>query len=219
MKLLKVLFLSVLVSSTILTIAEAENIPPEYPFGLRWGMTLEEVKPLCGELISTMTRERPTYEKDTTSKVTLVMVKSLKKTIGLGESEFVHFIFDHEHGLEEIDWRSTPIENYQFDEAKKKYNELLDLLTSNYGEPPTVKRFSGYDSFDDKSKLFDCSPKIGTLCGSVDNIWAEEKYGAAVVSLGTYRSGISYISLHYYSLDSPVSGHLLGEVEQAKTKR
>ena len=219
MKLLKVLFLVVLVSSTILAIARAENIPPEYPFGLKWGMTLEEVKPLCGELISTMTRERPTYGKDTTKKLTSVMVKSLKKTIWLGESEFVHFIFDSEHGLEEIDWRSAPIRNYRFDEAKKKYNELLDILTNSYGEAPAVKRFSGYDSFDDKNKLFDCSPKQGTLCGGVENIWADEKYGAAVVSLSTHKGGISYISLHYHSVESPVAGHLLREVEKSKTKR
>ncbi|MCK4993547.1 MAG: hypothetical protein KAS13_00695 [Candidatus Omnitrophica bacterium] len=219
MKLLRVLFLVALVSTAILTIARAENIPPEYPFGLKWGMTVEEVKPLCGKLISIMTRERPTYGKDTTKKLTSVMVKNLKKTIGIGKSEFVHFIFDSEHGLEEINWRGAPTGNYRFKEAKEKYNKLLYILTNTYGEAPAVKRFSGYDSFDDKNKLFDCSPKIGTLCGGVDNIWADKKYGVAVVSLSTHKGGILYISLHYNSLESPVAEHLLREVERSKTKR
>jgi hypothetical protein len=110
----------------------------EAPFGLTWGASVEEVKPLGVDL-----RE---YKEESNAYGESYLASKLPKAISGQQSTYLSF------GLNNKLWRivvaSTPFENDPYGlAAKARYEELSNVLTEKYGKGSTVEQLGeGYYS-------------------------------------------------------------------------
>ena len=160
------------------------------PFGLKMGMTLDEITEQC--------EEEPSYlEND------IYIISPVKKHPLF---EYYGVYVDEKEGLYEVRAISYPIKSNKFgEEIKKAFSNIKDRITKTYGRPKVTDRYeNSEDSYHKKDEYWFYSLREGSrkLCAT----WGKNADLAddldmvvldCTVSDGFYE-GTGQIILYYY---------------------
>ena len=163
------------------------------PFGLRWGMTLEEFQAL----------QLPIAEQTERADMGLILLKT--KTVPHPPPDTNHMIvvFNKEAGagLVKVMWTSNFIEE---DPSGRKGRELYDdikkTLTNRVGQPPNSVAERTFERVYSKSSEFYECLKYGEECGRWVAIWQAAPGGDTCVEVKGLSHGSGVAQVQYEDL-------------------
>jgi len=167
--------------------ANVDKATPKYisdaPFGLKWGMSSEDLK-ANGVKIE---------YKDSKNTTTRYLATNLPKT--MNNTDVLSLYIDSKHGLVKITWFSTDITDDAYgNKGKIKYTELKELLTNKYGSSKKEYEYIGRSLYKESDEFYQCLNYSG--CGMFATVFEDEKSAIVLKIDGTSR-GVGYIEIVY----------------------
>ena len=153
------------------------------PFGLKWGVGVEDLRKQGIEL-----------QKDSAEgRLEIFSAKSLPKNLSIAES--YSLVFDQEFGLQKILMLSEDITDDAFgSEGKEMYDDIKSKLKNKYGEPTKNFEIVGLRLYDESDEFYQCLSYDG--CGAWVSAF-EDKEQVIAVQIKGMRRGHGYITLTY----------------------
>lgn len=161
----------------------ADSFPE--PFGLKWGMTEDELKQngfvaiekYDGWFNGMSSKSTPKPWSKAETYLALTYNNRLVKVAAISVD-----ITDDIYGLE----------------GMVMYNEIKDRLAKKYGNPSTEQEFIGRDLYDDADEFYQCLKRSG--CGAYLSLF-KFSGGTIAIQLKGKRRGSGYLSIGYESPD------------------
>lgn len=169
-----VLFLSAFVTN-------ADSFPE--PFGLKWGMTVDELDRYGFA---------PIQGFDT--KFNGMSSKSAPKPWSKAET---YLALTYNNRLVKVAAFSVDITDDIYGaEGKEMYNQIKDRLIRKYGNPSTQNEYVGRDLYDEPDEFYQCLDRSG--CGAYISLF--KMFGGTIaIQLKGRRRGSGYLSIGYES--------------------
>jgi len=167
------------------------------PFGLTWGMSVEESRELGVILTSFPSKHMPEVDQ--------YKVDELPKD--LSNADFYFLDFDDEYGLQRITMASDRIYNDVYgDEGKKAYLSLRKSLEEKYGEPSPSYEMIGLALWKEADEFYQCLNYEG--CGYWRSFFSvEDSRERIIFELKGVGRGEGYLLLDYQGPMWPVVLH------------
>ena len=172
------------------------------PFGLKWGVSVDDLRNQGIEL----------QKGPAKGRVEIFTAKSLPKNLSMAES--YGLVFDQEFGLQKIGMLSEDITDDAFgSKGKEMYDDIKSKLKNKYGEPTKNSEIVGLRRYDESDEFYQCLSYDG--CGMWYSFF-EDKGQMIFVEIQGMRRGHGLIRLSY---DGPKWGesHDARKAESSKS--
>ena len=167
--------------------ALSQKVVDNCPFGLEWGMTVQDAKDLGVEM----------QKSGAEGRLTIYSAESLPKNLSIAESYAL--VFDSQFSLIKIKMVSNNIENDPYGtEGKEKYSDLKHILVTKYGPPEEGMSVEliGLALYDESDEFYQCLAYSG--CGYWMAGFTDKTSGMIVgLQLKGLSRGKGYIVLSY----------------------
>ena len=153
------------------------------PFGLKWGVSVDDLRNQGIEL----------QKESAKGRVEVFFAKSLPKNLSIAES--YGLAFDQEFGLQKIVMFSEDITDDAFGyKGKEMYDDIKSKLKNKYGEPTKNWEYMGRRLYDESDEFYQCLSYDG--CGSWASLF-KDKEQEILVEIEGMRRGHGSISISY----------------------
>lgn len=168
----------------------AAAIPAEAqpPFGLKWGMHVNDLSSLGIKVAST----------STSGNIVVVNVKELPNAFP--DTDAVNMLFDRQLGLVKVRWTSTAVTgDPNGSQGRSKYGEMKKTVVETRGNPSDETLVVGARLFDQEDEFYQCLTYEG--CGVWSALWEEKPSGGVLLSVEGLGPGQGYVQLDFESAD------------------
>ncbi len=163
------------------------------PFGLKWGMSLEEIKPLIGKI---------TLNK-VAGRLRTVLTTNVKDAYA--STKVAYLIFDAKYGLIRVDWLSRYIIKDNDGSIGKKIIQIIKKdIESKHGKA-THSAYSINEKVRKKRGFYACIGDRANNCGNWSDSWYQKgkdtDFGSILLSINANKNNDGYILVTYNSPD------------------
>ena len=179
------------------------------PFGLRWGMTIEEFRAL----------QLPLVEQTERADMGLALLKTKRVPQTLPDTSYVIVVFDNETGarLVKVIWRSNIIkEDPSGRKGRELYDDVKKALIDRVGLPPMSIAEGVFERVYRKSDEFYECLKSGWECGRWVTEWQAEPGGGASLTIKGLGHGTGLVKVYYADLGFD---HVMEHFKQREAER
>ncbi len=158
------------------------------PFGLKWGMHVNDLSSLGIKVAST----------STSGNIVVVNVKELPNAFP--DTNAVNMLFDRQLGLVKVRWTSTAVAGDPTgSQGRSKYFEMKKTVVETRGNPSDETLVVGARLFDQEDEFYQCLAYEG--CGVWSALWEEKPSGGVLLSVEGLGPGQGYVQLDFESAD------------------
>ena len=158
------------------------------PFGLKWGMHVNDLSSLGIKVAST----------STSGNIVVVNVKELPNAFP--DTDAVNMLFDRQLGLVKVRWTSTAVaSDPNGSQGRSKYVEMKKTVVETRGNPSDETLVVGARLFDQEDEFYQCLSYEG--CGVWSALWEEKPSGGVLLSVEGLGPGQGYVQLDFESAD------------------
>ena len=158
------------------------------PFGLKWGMHVNDLSSLGIKVAST----------STSGNIVMVNVKELPNAFP--DTNTVNMLFDRQLGLVKVRWTSSALANDPTgSQGRSKYGEMKKTVVESRGNPSDETLVVGARLFDQEDEFYQCLAYEG--CGVWSALWEEKPSGGVLLSVEGLGPGQGYVQLDFESAD------------------
>lgn len=158
------------------------------PFGLKWGMHVNDLSSLGIKVAST----------STSGNIVVVNVKELPNAFP--DTDAVNMLFDRQLGLVKVRWTSTAVAgDPNGSQGRSKYVEMKKTVVETRGNPSDETLVVGARLFDQEDEFYQCLTYEG--CGVWSALWEEKPSGGVLLSVEGLGPGQGYVQLDFESAD------------------
>jgi hypothetical protein len=162
--------------------------PTAPPFGLKWGMPLNQLSALGVKV------------KATSKTGDLTIVTAEKVPDAYPDTKVVSLLFDRHLGLVKVRWASTDIEDDPTGtQGRSKYSEMKKLVSESRGTPSDETLVVGARLFDQEDEFYQCLGYEG--CGVWSALWDQKPSGGVLLSIEGMGTGKGFVQVDYESAD------------------
>ena len=168
--------------------ADAPAAQVEAPFGLKWGMHLNDLDGLGVQINSTSKN----------GNLTMVNAKTMAQAFP--DTATVNMLFDSQAGLVKVRWISTALsDDPDGTKGRVKYGELKKLMVQDRGNPTDETMVVGARLFDQEDEFYQCLAYDG--CGVWTSLWEQKPSGGVLLSIEGEGPGKGFVQVDYESAD------------------
>lgn len=177
--------LAALLSAVVaLAVAGAAAAADDGPFGLRWGMTLDEL------------RQRGTaIRKDTLLWGAVRSVSVARVAAAPADTTSMNLAFDPELGLQRVIWYREVKNDRRGEKGRRVYAALKMSLLARYGRPDIGDEIVGLVLFDEPEDFYQCLAYEG--CGVWASEWDPPNSGSVELAIEGVSRGSGVVVLTY----------------------
>lgn len=162
--------------------------PVEAPFGLKWGMHLNDLDGLGVKINST----------SKSGNLTIVNAKTMAQAFP--DTATVNMLFDNQAGLVKVRWISAAVsDDLDGTKGRVKYGEMKKLVIQNRGNPSDETMVVGARLFDQEDEFYQCLSYDG--CGVWSSLWEQKPSGGVLLSIEGEGPGKGFVQVDYESAD------------------
>lgn len=180
--------------------AMAQNAEKEAPFGLKWGMSEEQLES------EGITLTEATREEGVVSYTTSELPRNLS------EIDFYQVFFSEKRGLQKITVLGETIKNdARGSKGKETFDYYVDIVSDRYGQPTQEIDYIGIKLYKDPDEFYQCLAYDG--CGLWATLWEERKGVNSMVQVKGISRGEGFVTIH---IEGPKWKTVLKDVEDKK---
>lgn len=162
----------------------------EAPFGLRWGMSTEQVKTLVGKYSQAEPRaDRP--------GISIIHFGAAPKTPA--RTALITALFSADVGLVKLVWQSEEIDNDVYGiKGKSFYSQIKNIIKEKYTSGDSKEtEIVGVKLYNEADEFYQCLKYAG--CGAWSLFRRPDSGGIIAVQLRGVRRGVGYVAVSYES--------------------